>query len=198
MTYKPVPPIEIFAECLAVPPVLHTSAMGDRNFLTIGTFALPLAMLALRYPTTHDIRLVGIELEKIPRDKRAGAIRDLQGLPADWKADAAALALPGDPTPKISSVTKFLDPQGVLVVAVDQFQDAKTVKDALRQHFPHVLPYIEHAPDKTCFLLASNKKLHKPLRPWPTNLRHLNPRYLQSLFALPVNDYHFLYGPTGA
>lgn len=195
MTYTPVPPLEIFAECLAVPPLQHVAAIGDVRILTVGQFALPLAKLALRYPSTVDVRMIGMDPTKLPADRRVSGVRSREALPADWQAHVIGVAVPGDPSRLLQELAPHLAPSGVIVVAVDQVKHSRQIKNTLGQIYTQVLPYRECAPEPTIFLLASNRRFGTPRRPWPPNLRHLNPRYLQSLFSLPQKDYRLLYGP---
>lgn len=196
MLWQPVPPLEIFAEALSVPVVIHTPVRPTR-VLIIGPYGVPAAKLALRYPSTAEVVLVSSD-EISLRDKRFRRISSIKELPADWKADAAVVAVVGDPRPLLPLVKERLVPDGLVVVALDRFGRGRDTKDALRALWGQVLPYREYVPDPHLFLLAGDRRIGKPLRPIPPNLKRITDRYLQSLFTLGKDEYQFLYGDRAA
>lgn len=197
IAYSPTSPLETFAEALSVPPLMHVSPSQDVKILCFGQFSLPMAKLALRYPNTREVHLVGYDAPTVPSDSRVTAHASLDQVPRTLVADLIAVVVPGDPTALLEDIGRYLDPAGVLVVALDQFGRGRTVKDSLRKRYRHVLPYREFTPpDISLFLMASNRKLGTSLRPFPPGLRRLNPRYARALFDLAADEYAFLYGPV--
>jgi len=194
MGWSPTPPLEAFAEALSVPPMIHTPPR-DTKVLVVGAYALPLAKLALRYPSTTEVLVVVSDPQApLPRDRRIRRLGSLEDIPDDWRCDVAGVAVPGDVRPLLGSIDDHLQEQGVIVVAVDRFARGRVVKDAMRGLWPQVLPYREHAPDPALFILASKRRLGRPYRPIPSNLGRLTPRYLSALFQLAKDEYQMLYG----
>lgn len=193
MIYKPVPPIEAFAEALSVPPMLHVTPAKPINVLIFGQFALPLGRFALRYPNTVDVRLVSTDTAL--KDQRCQQHDRLDDLPSGWLADIVAIAVPGDPTALLPELKLKMKADGVIVVAIDQFAKGRKVKDAMQVLWKQTLPYREYAPDPALFLMASDRKFSTSLRPLPTNLKRLNTRYIQAIFTLAKDEYALLYGP---
>lgn len=193
--YAPVPPIEVFAESLSVIPMLHVPANPGIKVLVQGSYGMPLASLALRYPTTGEIRIADLEQTQVPQDRRVSVVKDVVALPEDWKADVAASALPGDPVPRLASMKAHLAKDGVLVVAADKFDRGRAIKVAMQSMWKHVLPYRDWvAGEPSLFLLASDRAFGGFLRPFPSGLRRLTPRYLQVLFTLAKDEYRLLFG----
>lgn len=197
MAWTPTAPLEVFAEALSVPAMIHTPVRETR-VLTVGTYALPLAKLALRYPDTVEVCMADLHGAQTPRDKRVTALPSLDALPSQWAADVIGIAVPGDPKDVIKQVAPRLKPDGVLVVAMDVPSRAREIKDHLRETWSHVLPYREHAPDLVLFLIASDRVLGRPLRPIPPRLARINPRHLSSMFAFPSDEYRLLFGQESA
>lgn len=192
MTWSPVPPLEVFAETLSVPAWIHTRP-GPVKVLVLGDFATPLATLALRFPDTQEVMVVGDE-QVTPRDRRVTRLATQADLPADYQADVSAVALPGTPKGALVTQHRHTTPDGVAVIAVDDAANGRRVKNDLRDLWAHVLPYRTYAPDLALFFLASNRKLGASTRGWPANLKKLCPPYLSSLFALARDEYQLLYG----
>ena len=196
MQYEKVPNIEIFAEALSVPPLMHVPADRKMSVAAIGRCALPLAKLALRYPSTERAMLVSTGKGPLPRDRRLSVVRSIDGLKGQ-SFDVVGMALPGDPARAIGLVRPLIKPGGILVVALDQLARGRAVKDAMQRLFRQVLVYREHVPEPALFLMAKDGQFGKPSRPMPPNLKRLTPRYLQGLFLLAKDEYKALYGgPT--
>lgn len=197
LDYKPVPPIEIFAEALAVPPFIYTAPSKTTKVLTVGPYALPLAKLALRYPEIEDVFMVSIDEGLVPNDKRVKTFASLEELPEDWKADIASVASRGNVPAVVVDVSDHIAPDGVMSVAVDIFANGRAYKDAISKSWPFVLPYREFTPEPALFFLLSKKKIVRPLRPFPVKLKRLTPRYLNNLFTLAKDEYILIFGsPT--
>lgn len=195
MEWKAAPPEEAFAEALAVPAMLQISPLKRVRVMTFGQWALPMAKLALRYPSTAEVVLVGADAHTVPKDRRARGFARLEDVPKEFRADLVAVAVPGDPSTVLSSLKGHMDPEGLLVVALDQFSRGRVVKDALRRDWKHILPYREFTPpDTALLLLAADRRLGPSLRPFPPNLHRLNPRYMQAMFQLAADEYALLYG----
>lgn len=191
MSYSKTPNLEVFAEALSVPPILHIPADRPLTVLTYGPYALPMAKLALRYPSTKKVIIVARDGAPVPQDRRVKLRDNLQDMPAGF--DLIASAVPG--VPPLAELRKLLKPDGALVVAVDQFGNGRKIKDLMTKlGFAQVLAYREHVPEPALFLMASNRRFGKPLRPFPAGLKRLTPRYLPSLFALAKDEYAALYG----
>lgn len=195
--FIPVPPIEVFAEALAVPPMLYVAPNKAKTVLTVGPYALPLAKLALRYPETERVLMVSIDESLVPNDKRIETFSSLDNLPQDTKADVVAIANRGDIPDLAGKIRKYVHPEGVVTVAVDLFKNGRAYKEIVAKIWPFVLPYREFTPEPALFFLLSNKKINRPLRPFPARLKRLTPRYLNNLFTLSKDEYIFLFGtPT--
>lgn len=196
MGWQPTQPLEIFAEAVSVPVMIHAPPRPTK-VLAIGAYALPLAKLALRYPDTTEVVLMRLDGAPIPKDRRVRVVESFEEL-GDTKFDVAGIAVPGDPRELLGPVRSRLQPDGLMVVAVDQVHRARDTKDAMRPLFAQVLPYREHAPDLAVFLLGTGQRLHKPLRPIPPKLHRINPRYLPTMFSWPSDEYRMLWGEDQA
>lgn len=194
MQYNPVPSIEIFAEAVAVPPILHVDPIKPLNVIAFGPYALPLAKLALRYPQTEKVYLVAIDKAPPLQDRRVKVLDRVEELPSDLKANLIGVAVPGDPQSIMGSLRKFASGDCVGVVAVDRVDRGRALKDALGKTWSHVLPYRELCPEPALFLMVSDRKFGKPLRPFPAGLHRLTPRYLSNLFTLAKDEYRLLFG----
>lgn len=176
-----------------MPPILHLPGSAPVRVLSDGPFALPLAKMALRYPTTREVTLLNLGKSVPPRDER---VKLLIGANTTDKYDLIGIATAGDPGSRIDGLAPHLLPSGIMVVAVDSFNRGKHVKQTLQKHFKHVVPYREHTPERALFFLASNKPFGKPVRPFPRWLKRLNPRLMSALFTLGKDEAQFLYGPS--
>lgn len=194
--FIPVPPIEIFAEALAVPPVLYVPPNKAKTVLTVGPYALPLAKLALRYPETEAVLMVSIDESLVPNDKRVQTFPNIESLPNDTKADIAAIANRGDVPDLARKIKNYVASDGVVTVAVDLFKNGRAYKEVISKTWPFVLPYREFTPEPALFLLLSNRRINRPLRPFPARLKRLTPRYLNNLFTLSKDEYIFLFGTS--
>jgi len=193
MGWERTPPLEAFAEALSVPAMLHTPLRNIR-VLVVGVFAIPLAKLALRYPSTREVVVVAEPSAPLPRDRRLRRVSSIEDIEQGWRADVAALAVPGSPETLAREVKRMLTPDGLMVVAVDTFSRGRSAKDGLQQLLTHVVPYREYAPEPVLFLLASDRRIGRPLRPVPPGLSRITKGYLPALFCLGKDEYHLLYG----
>lgn len=175
-----------------MPPLMHVSAMKPVKVLTQGQFSLPLAKLALRYPNTTEARIVGSDTT--PKDRRIRGHARLEDLPEDFTADIVGIAVPGDPTALLPTLKKYMAPDAIIVVGVDLFSRGRVVKDAMSKIWRQTLVYREHAPEPSLFIMASDRNFGATLRPFPPNLKRLNPRYLRALFELATDEARLLFG----
>lgn len=194
MTYTPVPHLEKFAEAISVVPFLHVPADRPVKVLAVGPYALPVAKLALRYPNVAEIHLSSMETATFPNDRRAIRHETMADIPDDLKADIVALALPSDPIPRLLALKQHMAPEGVIVVALDTFDRGRKVKDAMSKLWTQVIPYREHAPEPVLFLLASDRRFGRFLRPIPKNLKRLSEAYIPTLFTFAKDEHFLLYG----
>lgn len=192
MNWKPAPHIEAWAEAFSVPPMLHVPTLKPVNILTQGQFSLPMAKLALRYPNTNEVRIVGSDTT--PSDRRVHGHARLEDLPREFIADVVAIAVPGDPISLLPALKQRMAPDALIIIGIDQFSRGRHVKDAMTKLWRQVLVYREQAPDPSLFLMASDRRFGATLRPFPPNLKRLNPRYLQSMFVFPTDEYNLLFG----
>lgn len=192
MTWKPAPSIEAWAEAFSVPPILHASPAKPLRILTQGQFSLPLAKLALRYPNTAEVHIIGADITL--KDRRVHNHPKLEELPQEFVADVIGVAVPGDPSALLPALKRHMAPEGIIVVGVDRFPRGRVVKDAMSQTWRQVLVYREHMPEPSLFLMASDRPFGATVRPFPPNLKRLNPRYLRSLFELATDEARLLFG----
>lgn len=192
--YRPVPALEVFAEALAVPPMIHMPPGRPLRVIAFGPYALPLAKLALRYPETSEVYLVAIDKAPALQDKRVKVLQRLEDLPQEFKADMVGIAVPGDPAGIVRTLRGHMTPEGVLVLAVDRMDRGRVLKDSMAKLWRQVLPYREFTPEPALFLMASDKRFGKPVRPFPANLQRLTPRYFSNLFTLAKDEYRLLFG----
>jgi len=192
MTWQPTPPIEAWAEAFSVPPILHVSPTKPLRVLTQGQFSIPLAKFALRYPSTTEVRIIGSDI--ILKDRRVHSHLSLEELPKEFIADVIGVALPGDPSALLPVLKLRLAPDGIIILGVDRFARGRLVKDAMSRIWRQVLVYREHMPEPSLFLMASDRPFGSTLRPFPPNLKRLNPRYLKSLFELATDEARLLFG----
>lgn len=186
--------LEVWAQALAVPAIIHVDPRQPVRALTVGHYAQPFARMALRYPSTVDVRIAEAPELPVPPDRRAAALESWEDLPSGWKADVAAVGVPGDPVGAIRRVVDLLTTNGVLVVGIDSWSRGSAVREGLRRHFGQVLPYREWAPKPALFFLASNRRFGRPLRPLPPKLARINARYLEALFYLANDEVSLVYG----
>lgn len=190
--WQPVPAIEAWAEAFSVPPLMHVTTLKPIKVLTQGQFSLPLAKLALRYPNTVEVHIVGSDTT--PKDRRVHGHARLEDLPTDFLADIVGIAVPGDPTALLPSLKKHMAPDAIVVVGVDLFNRGRVIKDAMNALWRQVLVYREHAPDPSLFIMGSDRVFGATMRPFPPGLQRLNPRYLRSLFELATDEARLLFG----
>lgn len=197
MIATPVSPAEVFAEALGVVPVVHTPASAKRA-LAIGPPAVAVLSAAGRYPFMELVYL-GEDAPAAVRqprqaDKRLRAVNSILDLPADWKADVIAIAVPGIPDEVLSAARRSSHAATVVAVAVDRYASGPAAKRQLERHWRTVIPYREHLPAAQLYLLASDTTVRRE-RPIPSWTRRLSEGYIPAMFRFPKDEHVALNGP---
>lgn len=189
-------PADVFGEAFGVVPVIHTPATAQRA-LAIGAPAASLLQVAARYPFTELVYLGDDAPQAIRQplrpDRRMRVISSTRELPADWRADVIAIAVPGLPDSVVAAARQLSGPETVVAIAVDRFGAGPIAKRLIERSWRTVIPYREWLPEPQLYLLASDQPLTRR-RPVPGWTRRLSEGYLPALFRFPKDEYSALFG----
>lgn len=181
--------MDAFGEALGVVPIVHLPVTPGQNVLLIGKGSAAAAEIALRYPTTTNVRLV--DESYTTKDGRVQPAR-LDQLPADWCADLAIVVLPTLSDTLVSAVRqRHKARSGVAVFAVSQPGLVRRYRDLLAQYWSVVQPYREYLPGISTpqwFLMAGDHgfQRHRPVPGWTSRLTD---KYLPVLFTFSKDEY---------
>jgi hypothetical protein len=196
---RPPTSAEVFAEAMAVVPLVHTPSNATRA-LAFGQPASALLGTAARYPFS-DLVYIGEDVPAFLRnppkaDRRVHVLLTAAGLarelPKDWQADVVAVAVPGNPEALLGTIRQLSAPGAVVAVAVDRPALGPVIKHLMERRWRTVIPYREYLPDSQLFLLASDRPLSRQ-RPVPSWTKRLSEGYLPALFRFPKDEYAALF-----
>jgi hypothetical protein len=194
--------LDHFHEALGIVPLVHLPVAQGQKVLVVGKDALYAGGLALRYPTTAEVMIVDAELGKPSptADKRVHWVARMEDLPADWKADFVAVAVPALTDSLVDAVRRrHLAETGVGVFAISRPGAVRAAKDTLRRFWTTVQPYREHVPPamdpsgSMWFMLVSDHAFSRQ-RPVPAWTKRISDKYLPALFTLSKDEYALAYG----
>lgn len=174
-------PAEILAEGIAAVPLVHAGP-HLKSMLALGSGAVPAALLALRYPFDH-VHVVAPGAPAI-KDTRWAPSTSIDGAPGPFSLVAITDLPNGEDT--IKHVRSVTDASSVIGVHLGSI-------DAARHWLGRARPwrysrlYRMHTPAPSWFVLLSDTALaaHRPV---PRVCRHLNDRFLHTLFILSTDE----------
>jgi hypothetical protein len=176
----------VFAEAISIVPFVHTKPKPGLRCLVVGFEASPLGALYVRYPETGQV--LYYKTKALDHGKAKVLPGIAQATDINWKADVAAVAVPGSPLNEIATIRPLLADDGVLAVAIDDSKKANEIRLALKVQFPFVIPYRAHLPEPAVFFICSRAPVARA-RPVPDSADHLSDQYLPCLFTFAKDEY---------
>lgn len=160
--------------------MLHLPTGGKLTIACYGPQEEILAVEALRWPDVTTVWLSAAP--RLLRDKRARV-----GLPPANSCDAVLMSPGIDPAPMLHA----LKPDGVLNASANAAFAGKLLT-SLRAVYPNVLPWREWLPEPLYGALCCAADDLTQHRQVPRGAKHLNRRYLPTLFAFGSGEVPFI------